>query len=422
MKKNLWKPFIALTLAFCLFCGATGACASAIGSGAIYTGETYDAYPPIGAGASYTGTRTYNAAFGLVDGTNTLNLRTGPGTQYDWLRSIPQGTWLGIMGESGNWYYVYLAEDSSVVGYVSKNFVKTQSGGGSGSATGVVNNPKPTSFLNLRQYPSYSAPVLGIYYNGATFTVLSFSDGWYQVQINGVVGYFRQEFVRINGASGGTEGAYVKTPNGGKINLRDCPSYSGSSIIGQYLNGSQVTVLLRGKGASASSFWKVSINGVTGYADSTFLSLSPYAPSPTPAHPTTNGYAVVNNPKATQYLNLRAQPSTAAKVIAQYRNGVRFEVIAQGVTWTKVYGSATGNIGYFMTKYLSLRGLPATPTKTIQNGNTYVNLRSAPSKQTGVVYQRLYSGTSVIVLTPGDEWTQVRCGNTTGYVMTCFLK
>ena len=80
MKKNLWKPFIALTLAFCLFCGATGACASAIGSGATYTGETYDAYPPIGAGASYTGTRTYNAAFGLVDGTNTLNLRTGPGT------------------------------------------------------------------------------------------------------------------------------------------------------------------------------------------------------------------------------------------------------------------------------------------------------------------------------------------------------
>ena len=65
-----------------------------------------------------------------------LNLRTGPGTQYDWLRSIPQGTWLGIMGESGNWYYVYLAEDSSVVGYVSKNFVKTQSGGGSGSAVG----------------------------------------------------------------------------------------------------------------------------------------------------------------------------------------------------------------------------------------------------------------------------------------------
>ncbi|MBQ6804691.1 MAG: SH3 domain-containing protein, partial [Clostridia bacterium] len=49
-------------------------------------------------------------------------------------------------------------------------------------------------------------------------------------------------------------------------------------------------------------------------------------------------------------------------------------------------------------------------------------LRSAPSKETGAVYQRVYSGATVTVLTPGDEWTQVRYGNTVGYMMTWFLK
>ena len=101
---------------------------------------------------------------------------------------------------------------------------------------------------------------------------------------------------------------------------------------------------------------------------------------------------------------------------------MRFEVIEQGETWCKVYGSATGNIGYMMTKYLTLYGLPALPTKTVQNGNSYVNLRSAPSKQTGAVYQQVYSGAVVTVLIPGEEWTKVRYGATEGYMMTWFLK
>ena len=196
-----------------------------------------------------------------------------------------------------------------------------------------------------------------------------------------------------------------------------CPAWMGLEISG----------IIRevGKVAAEKSDWKVgdevcALLGGGGYAE--YANVKYDMLMPVPKGRSLVEAAAMPEAYATAYLNLRAQPSTAAKVIAQYRNGVRFEVIAQGVSWTKVYGSATGNIGYFMTKYLSLRGLPATPTKTIQNGNTYVNLRSAPSKQTGVVYQRLYSGTSVIVLTPGDEWTQVRCGNTTGYVMTCFLK
>lgn len=374
--------------------------------------------------------------YALVTGTETLNLRSGPGQEYDWLGRSPEGDWIGIRGESGNWYAVYVLS-SGKTGYMSKNFLRRTGEDQSSSlpvtavSTGVVNNPNPRSFLNLRQYPSLSAPVLGIFYNGASFTVLSVSqDGWVQVQINGLTGYFRQEYVRINtAAGGGSRLVYVNTPNLGSVNLRDAPTYVGSTVIAQCPQGTALPVIL---GEKRNTFWKVSYNGVVGYIDSSFLSATPvstYTPpvgsSDTPApsaRPTTHGTAVVHNPKPTQVLNLRSQPSTTARVIAQYRNGVRFEVIEPGETWTKVYGAATGNIGYFMTKYLTLSGVSASPTKTVQNGSRYVNLRSAPNTQTSTVYTQVPSGATVTVLTPGDTWTQVRYNGTVGYMMTSFLR
>ena len=374
--------------------------------------------------------------YAVVTGTEALNLRSGPGVEYDWLDRAPEGDWIGIRGESGNWYAVYVLS-SGKTGYMSKNFLTRTGNGNSPSpaapaaATGVVQNPRPTSFLNLRQYPSLAAPVLGIFYNGTVFNVLSSTaDGWYQVQINGLTGYFRQEFVRIQSpAAGGSQLMYVSAPNGGKVNLRDAPTYLGSAILSQHPTGTAVSLIL---GTRRGTFWKVSAGGQVGYMDSAFLSATPVTPAqPAPgagnphtpaARPVTHGTAVVHNPQARQLLNLRAQPTTTARVIAQYGNGVRFEVIEPGETWTKVYGTATGNIGYFMTRYLTLADVPASPTKQVQNNGSYVNLRSAPNTQNSTVYAQVPSGAAVTVLTPGDAWTQVRYNGTEGYMMTAFLR
>jgi uncharacterized protein YgiM (DUF1202 family) len=361
--------------------------------------------------------------FALVSGTEALNLRAGPGTEYEWRGSLAAGNWVGLLGESGNWYYVYLLQ-SGQYGYMSKNFLKRTEGENAPAGnTGVVTNPQPNQFLNLRAWPGYDAQVLGIFYNGAAFTLLSSTpDGWYQVLINGQVGYFRSEYVRLTGSGGSGQTAVIRSGNGGKVNLRNAPAYAGSRIVGQYAPGTQVNVVL--SSPLPGSFWKVSVNGMAGYMDSTFLSVSspvqPVYPDQPGGKPATSGTAVVKNPKATQKLNLRAMPSTTAKVVSQYRNGVKFDVIQAGETWTKVYGSASGNIGYFMTKYLRLSN--AYFTKTVQNNGSFVNLRSSPSKTTGKVYVQVPSGSAVTVLIPGDEWCQVRYAGTVGYMMTTFLK
>ena len=58
----------------------------------------------------------------------------------------------------------------------------------------------------------------------------------------------------------------------------------------------------------------------------------------------------------------------------------------------------------------------------MQNGSSYVNLRSSPGKTAGNVITHGPSGATVTVLIPGDEWTKVRYNGTTGYMMTTFLK
>lgn len=357
--------------------------------------------------------------YAVVAGTDTLNLRSTPSADSQWLGRAYRGDWVEILStESNGWHYCRVVSTGKY-GFMAGNYLQVQSGVNSNNSVGVVKNPVSTQYLNLRQYPSYSAPVLGRYYNGAQFTILSVQDGWYHVKVSGQEGYFRSEYVQVNGGAA-VSSAVVRTGNSGKLNLRNAPSANGG-IIAQYANGTQVDVLLKG-----NLYWKVSVNGKTGYMDPAFLTdrvnSGSSASGSTASVPKTKGYVIVNNPRATQYLNLRAQPSTSSKVIAQYYNGIRLEVIEQGETWCKVYGKASGNIGYVMTKYVTLYGLSGTPTKTVNNGNTFVNLRSAPSKATGNVYQKVYSGSQVTVLTPGDEWTQVRYGNTVGYMMTCFLK
>ncbi len=368
--------------------------------------------------------QAYSNDFAVVTGSSTLNLRQGPSTEYERLYTAKEGDWVRILGESGNWYQVTVMSNN-MMGYMSKNFLNRENTATSTSVitSGVVSNPIATQFLNLRQYPSLSAPVLGIYYNGATFAVLSSVDNWYQVSINGKVGYFMKDFVSVYGLNSAKTAA-IAAPNSGKTNLRNAPSFTSSAIIAQYPNGTQVQILLEG-----NQFYRVSVNGNVGYMDKSLLRLTssgsaiiaPSTPSVPAAKPKTKGYAYVNNPIATQVLNLRQEASTSSKVIAQYKNGVRFHVIAPGETWCKVYGSATGNIGYMMTRYLTLKNTDSI-YKTIQNGNTYVNFRSKPSKTGSTIYQRLFTGTPVTVLTPGDEWTQVRYNGQTGYVMTQFLQ
>ena len=369
--------------------------------------------------------KAYSTSFGVVYLEDKVNLRQ-QATQYSTkIGSYERGTWVSISGESGNWYYVTMPDGKT--GYMSKNYVEVVTP--SVTAIAKVTNPKSNAFLNLRSWPSYSATVLGIYYNTTPLIMLDLSDGWYHVRVNGQEGYLREEYVTVIGSTVAYSEQYatIVTPNNSGLNLRSGPGMSYASL-GMYYGGNYVMVLQEGNGWSM-----VSIDGQVGYMNSNYLKVGLLSPSEvkkasqsstaSTETSSSNSYAIVSNPRSTQLLNLRESPTTTARVVGQFANGTKVTMLHQGTEWCKVQVVKTGAVGYMMTSYLKLYNLPGVPVKTVNHPQkTYVNLRSTPSQTSGKVLTRIPHGATVTVLIPGDSWVKVRYNGYEGYAMAIFLK
>lgn len=359
------------------------------------------------------------ASYGLVANTNRLNIRSGPGSEFPIIGGVNGGQWIEIFNSSGSWFQGRSMQDGAT-GFFSGNFIKpAQDIGGVPGNIAVVNNPNPSSFLNLRAEPNYTSQVLAIFYNGAMATILGETAGWFFVEISGLQGYFRSEFLRLPGGMNPIGTATIYSKNGGSVNLRSGPSYS-SAVIGRGAPGTQVTVYLKG-----SRFWYIGMAGSSGFMDAAFLGggSSPGGSNPQPNPPIVtpeDTNAIVT--QTGRNLNLREQPSTSSRVIGSYPGQTAIRVLFQGSTWSRVTVPLSGKTGYMMTRYLTLYGLPVTPTRIVTHPQkTYVNLRAQPSYSGGVTL-RVPHGSRVTVITAGGDWAQVKYNNTTGYMMTAFLK
>ena len=359
--------------------------------------------------------------FGVVYNSPTVNLRQQADQYSTWLGSYTGGQWVEINGEYGNWYYVTGPDGKT--GYMSKNYIDVHVP--RYGVVGVVENPKATSYLNLRAAPSYGANVVDIYYNGVPCILLSQSAGWYHVRVDGVDGYFREEYISRYTYAYSEEVATIVTPNNSGLNLRSGPGTKYASL-GQYKGGNYVMVLQKGDG-----WWKVSIDGKVGYMDTDFLQDGVQKPtkgqlsgnaSSGVITPVTGDYVVVSNPKSTQVLNLRALADTSSKVLGQYRNGAKLTLLGRGVEWCKVQDQY-GTVGYMMTQYLTLPSTSGTPTMVVNHPQrTFVNLRNRPSMITGAVQTRIPHGAAVTVLAPASNgWVKVYYNGYTGYAVDYFL-
>ena len=351
--------------------------------------------------------------FGVTT-TDGVRLRQEPSSSAALSGSYPADTWMAVSGESGGWYAVTAPD--GVTGYLGQNQLKEPSA--PVVSVGVVAGLDERTYVNLRESPHYQAAVLGTYHNGAPCLLLSQSNGWYHVRMNGLDGYLREEFVQTQTAAWSEETATVVAPGDAVTELREGPGASYASL-GQYPSGTYVMVIQRGSG-----WWCVSVGGRTGYMDVSrlregVLTLSEIELASWPQ--LSGAYAVVSNPVNTQLLNLRESPSTVSRILGQYGNGTRLTLLNQGLEWCRVSTSA-GEIGYMMTAYLALEGVPDTPVMTVTHPDgTFVNLRSAPSITLGAVLQQVPHGAQVEVLVPGSEWVKVRYGAETGYMVASFL-
>ena len=171
---------------------------------------------------------------------------------------------------------------------------------------------------------------------------------------------------------------------------------------------------------SSSNGWsKVTVDGKTGYMSSQWLSAE--KPSDGGSGTPATGTAVVNNPRDTQVLFLRSQPSTSSEALGYYRNGKVVTLLEKLDGWYKV--RVDGQTGYMMAKYLKVTSSISGGTATVYNpnGNSYVNFRSRPSLSASVI-STVPVGTTIKVLEKTTDWTMTEINGVIGYISTWFLK
>ncbi len=193
--------------------------------------------------------------------TNTgegVNLRQSPAESGTVISGVADGTKVDVLVKGVDWYKVRV---NSQTGYIASKYLSTQEGGAFQHA--VVNNPKRTQVLNLRETASQSAAVLGKYKSYTPVAVLQGGDTWCKVQVDGKTGYMMTVYLKMTAAP---FTATVKNPNGGSVvNFRTGPSWN-SAIIKKLAVDTGVTVLDKG-----ADWTLVSVNGTTGYVSTWFL-------------------------------------------------------------------------------------------------------------------------------------------------------
>ena len=351
------------------------------------------------------------ARFALV-GEEGAALRSAPSFDAEVAAFCPALTWLTLLQEEEGWCRA--RNEAGVEGWLPSSMAQEAAVRTAwvGTVTGMAENAS----LNLREEPSYQARVLGVYYNGMLCEIHARDNGWARVTVDGQTGYFREEFLTIKELPCSDRVATTHTANGNAAALRAGPGET-FPIIRRLAEGSCVMLL-----NSGAAWAQVGVGETVGFVRTESL-LSDAPPSPAALLSDAGApYAIVRNPKSTQVLNLRENPDTGSRSLAQFANGAKVWVREMGEEWCEVL-TLGGQRGYMMTAYLQLYGLPDVPEKQVSHPQqTYVNLRALPSVTLGQVLAELPHGERVTVLAPGDLWYKVRYQGQTGYVASEFLQ
>lgn len=202
--------------------------------------------------------------------TDNLNMRGGAGTTYPRILTIPKGTEVTVLSQSGGWANI---KYNNQEGYVSSNFIK--------AATSPEVKPEEiptegkdirmvTGNLYLRTAPDGNSSIITILEKGTIVEVESLTDKWAKITYNGQVGYASTNFMTPVDPDNPTVpetpevvlDIRVTTQN---LNLRTGPS-TNDAVILTIPKGSPLIV------TEITGGWgKVTYDGQTGYASLDYM-------------------------------------------------------------------------------------------------------------------------------------------------------
>ena len=303
------------------------------------------------------------ATAGGATTTTAVNFRTGAGTNYGIISTLPAGTHVVVSERSsGNWATVVY---NGTVGYISSDYLKRANDMDASFGTGTICG----SYVRMRSGASTSSSILGTYNSGTTMTVTGVSGAWYKVNYNGTDGYVHSDYVSLSGvtSSGGSASGSNGSVKGSDVRMRSGPG-TNHSILGVYNTGTEMTIT-----GESGNWYKVSYGGNDGYVSKDYMTTT----KPSSGGSTSQtGYIKGND------VRLRSGAGTSYSILGQYNNGTPLTITGTSGDWTAV--TINGVKGYVNSAYVST-------TKT-EGGNGGGSTPSTSIGETIVATAKQYMG------------------------------
>ena len=170
--------------------------------------------------------KTKALGYGVVN-LGTLNVRSGPGTNYDKVGTVSSGSRYAYYQRSGNWARIKN-------GWVSVSYFYLEGTTGSGAGSGTVSG---TTGLNIRSGPDKSFDSVGAYKENDAVKILAQVNGWGYTS----KGWISMKYVKMDGSvSAGATGTGVITAD--SLRIRKSGSNT-AEILGSYVKGDTVKIL-----------------------------------------------------------------------------------------------------------------------------------------------------------------------------------
>ena len=206
---------------------------------------------------------------GYVIGCNTLNVRSGPGTEYARKGSLVNGTKVHIISTSlgwskiiynGNYAYVSASYLSNSPSENQGNTGSNNSSNGNNSSTGSIenNNTQVTvkntgtvtaDRLNVRQQPSTSSTILGVLEKNTTVKIVDETASWYKIMYKNDYAFVSKNYIILGGTQ--TGGTQTVTNLNNFLFIGD----SFTSRIKNTIQSKAKDSYVRAKGGAFPSYW-----------------------------------------------------------------------------------------------------------------------------------------------------------------------
>lgn len=257
----------------------------------------------------------------------TVNVRSGPGLEYEVIHQVHKGESYTVLAQENNWLKIQLKDQQ--IGWVADWLVKLTK---DEPMTKSLYLESTVPVLNVRSGPSTTFAIIDKINPGKQYALLESEGGWGKIALTeDKSGWVSMEYAKMiekeETSSTGSKAAEENwvMVNANNLNFRESPSLD-APIIEQLSKGTKVKKI-----ATDGEWINIQLdNGKTGWVFHTYLSEIKESDSSTSQNPQATKAKVKI---ITQGTNFRKAPSTQAEVVQKGNVGEEYAIIATEGEW-----------------------------------------------------------------------------------------